>query len=145
MYEVAYRIGSDITKFLITDEEAVEAMKFWETGNNYLCKRLDAILPARMILAAKPRFDVGKEVFVKIFPDRSLQRVYKTQDGEFFVQSQSHDGEPFLKKLLVDKRYLKDNQNITLTQIEKDYITSLVPIDTYYKTRMNEKYGEMPD
>lgn len=143
MYEVIYKIGSEIIKYLITDDEASEATKIWENNGNYLCKRLDALLPSRMILAAKPKFDVGKEVFVKIYSDKSIQRVYKTPDGEYFVQSKDVDGNTFLKKLLIDKRYLKTNTD--LTTLEKEFITSLIPIDTYYKTKMNEKFGEMPD
>ena len=143
MYEVVYRVGNEITKFLITDDEALEANKYWENNNNYLCKRLDAMLPARMILASKPKFDVGKEVFVKIFPDNSLQRVYKNQDGDFLIQSRDTDGNTFLKKLLIDKRYLSKKNELTKT--EQDYILSLIPIDTYYKSRMNEKYGELPE
>jgi hypothetical protein len=143
MYEVVYRVNNEITKFVITDSEAHEAIKIWENGGNYFCARLDALLPSRMILASKPKFDVGKDVFVKIYDDKSVQKIYNAKDGDFFIQSRDTDGNTFLKKLLVDKRYLSSKNELTKT--EQEFISSLIPVDIYYEKAMNQIFGELSE
>ena len=73
MKQVIY--GRD-KKYLLTDQEFVEAIKAWDEGNNYWCNRLEALLSKFITYAETPRFEVDSEIFILQGNGGSWQRVY---------------------------------------------------------------------
>lgn len=142
MYEIIYKIGWDFPKYLLTDKEFAEAQKCWESNNNYFCKRIEAMLSPRPVTSAKQRHEVGCEVFIKTSPDKTTQKIYKKPDGTYHTESINEENKIMLSRLFLDKRYLKEDEKMPLTEKEIEFIKSLIPQDYFYEKKMNVEYGE---
>ena len=84
-------------EFFLTDEEFEEAIKTFNQGGNYWCKRLEKLLTTRFKWAGTPLGEEGYEVF--FLPTASgLQKVYK-KDNKYYQLFEAFEGEKTTKKI----------------------------------------------
>lgn len=86
MKEIKY---SDGEKFILTNNEFVDAMVAWrKEDGSYWCERLEALLPKFILYAQTPPEEKGREMFlVPLFVDHrfvKMRRIFKAQNGAYY-------------------------------------------------------------